>query len=374
MTARAIEAMAGLLAVLLVSSAPAAAEPPMLGLPAPPQPAALTTPEAVALGRKLFLDRRLSGNGTMSCAMCHVPEQGFAQNGLATSVGSAGRSLRRNAPTLLNVAFHAHLFHDGRETSLEAQAWSPLLAENEMANASAGDVVARVAALPDYAGRFERAFAGAPVSRATIGRALAAYQRSLVAGGSRFDRWWFGGDKSAMSDEERRGFHLFRFRAGCAQCHSVDDDHALFTDQRFHNTGTGHDRAAALERPVRVELAPGLVAEVTREALLRFGEKPADDLGRMEVTRDPADRWKYRTPSLRNVALTAPYMHDGSLATLEEVVAFYDRGGGADPDRADYLFPLGLSDADRRALVAFLKTLTGSNVGTLANEARNAPQ
>ncbi len=367
--------LAHLSAILLVVSAAAAAEPPMAGLPSVPQPVANpTSPEKIALGRKLFLDRRLSGNGTMSCAMCHVPEQGFAQNGLAMSVGSAGRSLRRNAPTLLNVAFYTHLFHDGRETSLEAQAWSPLLAENEMANGSADAVVARIAALPDYVGRFERAFAGAPASRAAIGRALAAYQRSLVAGQSRFDRWWFGGDNSAMSDEEQRGFHLFRFRAGCTQCHSVDDDHALFTDQRFHNTGTGHDRAAARERPVRVELAPGLVAEVTRDALARFGEKPADDLGRMEVTRDPADRWKYRTPSLRNVALTAPYMHDGSLATLGDVVAFYDRGGGGDPDKADYLFPLGLSDADRRALVAFLKTLTGSNVEKLVEEARNAPQ
>jgi cytochrome c peroxidase len=285
-------------------------------------------------------------------------------------LGVEGRSLRRNAPTLLNVAYYTSLFLDGRATSLEAQAWDPLLAENEMANPSVDAVATRVASLPDYAGPFAAAFPGKAPDRATIGGAFAAYERSLVAGGSRFDRWWFGGEADAVTAEEREGFALFRFRAGCAQCHTVGDRDAAFTDQRFHNIGTGRARVAAAAAPVRVELIPGLATSVTPAALATFGEAPPLDDGRMEVSKEPADRWKYRTPSLRNVALTAPYMHDGSLATLEAVVEFYDRGGGGDPDKAEWLFPLGLTAAEKAALVAFLKTLTGANAAALAAEAR----
>lgn len=334
----------------------------MLGLPPvmhpPDNP---STAGTVALGRKLFFDRRLSSNGTLSCAMCHVPEQGFAQNDLRTSVGHEGRSLRRNAPGLLNVAYYTSLFLDGREASLEAQAWAPLLAKDEMANPSREALAARLSALPDYAGA---------ITATRIGQALAAYQRSLVAADSRFDRWWFDEDPSALTDEERRGFHLFRFRAGCAQCHTVADGYALFTDQRFHNTGTGFDRVEASKRPAQVQLVPGLTTEVERAALATIGDPPAADLGRMEVTGLAEDRWKYRTPSLRNVALTAPYMHDGSLATLDAVIEFYDRGGGGDPQKADYLFPLRLGADDKRALVAFLRSLTGSNVPQLIEDAR----
>jgi cytochrome c peroxidase len=329
---------AAVAALALCCALEAVAQSPLLGLPDPPYPAGdPPTPATIALGRKLFFDPRLSADGALSCGSCHVPEQGFAAGDGPAPLGAGGRPVRRNAPTILNVAYYDRLFQDGREATLEAQAWSPLLAADEMANPSADAVVARIAALPDYAGLFEAAFAGAGPGRETIGRALAAYQRSLLSGGSRFDRWWFGGERDAVTAEERAGFVLFLFRGGCAQCHAVGERGALFTDQRFHNTGTG--------------------------------QTPAD-LGRMEVTGDAADRWKYRTPGLRNVALTAPYMHDGSLATLEDVVAFYDRGGGADPAKAEWLYPLRLSAADRRALVAFLKTLTGANADALAAEAR----
>lgn len=356
------------LALLILASTARAADPALLGLPALATPAA--APAIVELGRKLFFDRRLSVNGTMSCAMCHVPEQGFTSNELRTPLGVEGRSLRRNAPTLLNVGAYRYLFHDGRRDSLEEQAWDPLLAENEMANPSADAVATRVAALPDYTQPFATAYPGKTPDRDTIGGALAAYERSLVAGGSRFDRWWFGGEGDAVTAEERAGFALFRFRAGCAQCHAVGERDAAFTDQRFHNIGTGRARVAAAAAPVRVELAPGLATSVTPAALATFGEAPAADGGRMEVSKDPADQWKYRTPSLRNVALTAPYMHDGSLATLEDVVAFYDGGAGTDPAKAEWLFPLGLTATEKAALVAFLKTLTGANVEALARAAR----
>jgi len=350
--------------VFLVAATAAEATDPTLGLPA--HTASATAPAVVELGRKLFFDRRLSANGTMSCGMCHVPEQGFTSNELRTPLGVEGKSLRRNAPTLLNVATYTSLFLDGRATSLEEQAWEPMLAGNEMANPSAETVIGRVAALPDYAQPFAAAFPGRTPDRASIGGALAAYERSLVAGGSRFDRWWFGGEADAVTADEREGFALFRFRAGCAQCHSVGERDAAFTDQRFHNIGSTQPVVAA----VRVELIPGLTTTVTRATLLTIGDPPMPDDGRMEVTKDPADRGKYRTPSLRNVALTAPYMHDGSLATLEAVVELYDRGGGDDPGKAEWLFPLGLTAAEKAALVAFLKTLTGASAAALATDAR----
>jgi cytochrome c peroxidase len=345
-----------------------------LGLPPlASAPGEAASAEKAALGRRLFFDRRLSPGNTMSCAMCHVPEQGFTSHELATPVGREGRSVRRNAPTVLNVAYLQRLFHDGREASLEEQVWGPLLARNEMGNASREAVVARVAALQDYRGAFERAFGGEPVSAARIGEALAAYQRTLSAGNSRFDRWRYGGDAGALTAAERRGFELFTGRAGCGVCHTVGDRDALFTDQRFHNTGVGWRRSHAAPATIRVELVPGVFAELDRRTLESFSEPPAVDLGRYEVTGDPADRWAYRTPGLRNVALTAPYMHDGSLATLEAVVEFYDRGGIEHPGRSPLLAPLGLDAGERAALVAFLRSLTSDAVPGLVAEARRTP-
>jgi len=317
------------LAVVLLGSAVEAADPAALGLPAVPWPAD-NPPDAakVELGRKLFSDKRLSAHGAMACATCHDPAQAFTTADRPTHPGNDGLPLRRNAPTVLNAAFAPALLWNGAMPSLEALAWGPLLNPEEMANASVADVVGRVAALPDYGGLFERAFAGQGPSEEAIAQAIAAFERTLVSGNSRFDRWWFGGDRTALNDEERRGALLFLFRAGCAQCHTVDEGHALFSDGKFHGLGAG---------------AGGGLA----------------DPGRFEVSRDEQDRGKFRTPGLRNVALTAPYMHDGSLATLAEVVEFYDRGGGDAPNKAEWIFPLRLSPEDKRALVAFLKTLTG---------------
>jgi len=345
--------------------------PAALGLPSMEVPIEnAVTPAKVALGRKLFLDRRLSPNGTMSCAMCHVPEQGFTAHELATSVGIEGRSVRRNAPTVLNVAWQRRLFHDGREVSLEDQVWGPLLAANEMGNPSIGYVIERIAALEDYRGLFEAAFDGRGPSAARVGAALASYERTLVAGDSRFDRWRFGGDASALSEVERAGFELFAGKGRCTTCHRVGEREALFTDHGFHNTGIGWRRAFATPAHTRVELAPGVYAELDRRTIESFSEPPAKDVGRSEITLDPKDRWAYKTPSLRNVALTAPYMHDGSLSSLEAVVEFYDRGGVDNPEKSVRIAPLGLSADERAALVAFLRTLTGSGVAALVADAR----
>ncbi len=349
-------------------------EPAALGLPRLDVPADNPLTQAkIALGRKLFFDRRLSPNGTMSCAMCHVPEQGFTAHELATPVGIEGRSVRRNAPTLLNVGWQKPLFHDGRESSLENQIWAPLLAANEMGNASIGAVVERIRGLHDYDALFAAAFDGASASAQRIGAAIASYERMLVAGDSRFDRWRYAGESSALDALEQRGFELFTGKARCDVCHRIGSRDALFTDHEFHNTGIGWRRAFAAPERTRVELVPGVFAELGRRAVESFSEPPPMDAGRFEITLDPKDRWAYRTPSLRNVALTAPYMHDGSLATLEAVIEFYDSGGIDNPGKSAFLYALGLSAAERAALVAFLKTLTGRGVEALVAEARRTP-
>jgi len=362
--------------LLLLPGCTQAPAPPAapLGLPALEVPADNpVTPQKAALGRKLFFDRRLSPNGTMSCAMCHVPEQGFTAHELATSVGIEGRSVRRNAPTVLNVAWQKRLFHDGREFSLENQVWGPLLAPNEMGNPSLGFVIERVRGLEDYRGLFEAAFDGRGASAERIGQALASYERTLAAAGSRFDRWRYGGEAAALSETEQLGFRIFTGKARCAACHIVGERDALFTDHGFHNTGIGWQRAFDSPERIRVELAPGVHAELERKTLESFSEPPPKDTGRYEITRDPRDRWAYKTPGLRNVALTSPYMHDGSLPTLEAVIGFYDRGGIDNPEKSPLLAPLGLSAQERDALLAFLRSLTGSGVEALIAEARAAP-
>jgi len=344
---------------------------PPLGLPAM---TSQLDPAEIDLGRQLFFDRRLSKNETLSCAMCHIPEQGFTQNELATPVGHLGKGVRRNVPSLYNVAFAEALFLDGREQSLEAQIWSPLLANNEMANDSREAVLAKLASNDFYTKRFAEIFEEG-LTQSTLGRVLAAYQRALLSGDSPFDRWYFGGEelpiKKGSGAESypalaARGFAVFQDK-GCAACHRIDDSSALFTDGQFHNTGTGYLRAGRALRPLSVQLAPGIFVVPTVDAET---ETFTDD-GRYEVTGREADKWRYRTPSLRNVALTGPYMHDGSVATLEAVVAFYAEGGGGDPAQDPRTQSVQLTQSDQDALVAFLKTLTSSHVDALVSDARS---
>lgn len=342
---------------------------PPLGLPAVPVPADNPlTADKIALGRKLFFDRRLSANGTISCAMCHVPEQGYTVNELATPVGIEGRTVRRNAPTVVNAAYQRTLFHDGRAGSLEEQALLPLVDRDEMGNPSLDAVIGRLRGLPDYAGLFERAF-GRPADAPALAQAVAAWQRTLVSGDAPFDRWYFGKHEDALPAAAKRGFRLFAGRAGCAGCHAIAGDHALFTDHGFHNTGVG--AAPPTAGDLRVEIAPGVFGTVTREALEAISEPQKPDFGRFEVTKNPADRWAYKTPSLRNVALTAPYMHDGSLATLVDVIRFYNDGGRANDGLDPRIRSLGLSEAEVADLVAFLESLTGANIADLIRDGRS---
>jgi len=342
------------------------------GLGLPRATTAVENEAAVRLGERLFFDRRLSLNKTISCAMCHVPAQGFTSNEVATAVGIEGRTVRRNAPTLLNVGVLGTLFHDGRERRLEHQVWQPLLADNEMGNPSIGYVLGTLEGIDGYPQAFEAAF-GEPVTMAGVGRALAAFERSLVAGGSAFDRYRYGGDATALTAAERRGLSLFLGKGDCASCHLVGPDHATFTDQHMHNTGVGYLGSMYGRRGRReVAVAPGVSVTYDLAAVAAASAPLPNDLGRYEVTQDPADRWKYRTPSLRNVAVTAPYMHDGSLATLADVVEFYDRGGVPNDGLDPRIRPLGLTGRERADLVAFLESLTSPRAETLARRFEDA--
>jgi len=345
-----------------------------LGLPALPVPSDnRLTAAKISLGRKLFYDRRLSLNNTVSCAMCHIPEQGFTSNEMATAVGIEGRTVKRNSPTLYNVGYAQLLFHDGRENSLEQQVWGPLLAHNEMANPSIGYVIAKIKRYADYRGLFEKAFRK-PAGMETIGMALASYQRTLNSANSPFDRWYFKRDKKALDSQAQQGFQLFTGKAGCVACHSIDAKHALFTDQKLHNTGIGYAQAMQTDSDSqKVQLAPNVFAEVSKQLVKSVSETKANDLGRYEVSQDPADRWHYKTPSLRNIALTAPYMHNGSLSSLREVVEFYNRGGIANENLDPLIKPLNFSEREIDELVAFLSALTGDNVDELVGDAIAAP-
>ena len=279
------------------------------------------TPEKVELGRRLFFDPGLSRDGTISCASCHQPEKAFT-DGRALAVGIEQRVGRRNVPTLLNGAYGKTMFWDGRAASLEEQALVPLTHPNEMDNSLEG-IVERLREDGVYPGLFEPAFGSAEVTPRRIAQALASYQRALVAGDSPFDRYLILNDESALSDAARRGLALFRGKARCSHCH----DGPLFTDQKFHNTGVG------------------------------WGNEPPD-LGRFEFTGIEEDKGRFKTPTLRNVTLTAPYMHDGSIASLEEVIEFYNRGGQPNPSLDPTIRPLNLSAQEKSDLIAFLRSLS----------------
>ena len=341
---------------------PAAADPAHFGMQATSNPSA----QQADLGKRLFFDRRLSVNGTLSCAMCHIPEQGFTQNQLSTPVGLKGRSVKRNSPTLINVAYRKILFFDGREFTLENQVWSPLLNAREMGNVSIGSVIRRLQDLDDYNAGFNKIYADG-ITATTIGRALAAYERTLIAAGSPFDQWYFGKQVSAVSKAVKDGFALF-IRHGCGNCHTVEDKHAQFTDDDFHNTGIGYARSMLGQ--VRETKIIQLAETISIQTSGLFKGDSLNDLGRYEMTGLATDRWKYRTPTLRNITLTPPYMHDGSLSTLDEVIAFYVNGGIVNDGLDEKIKPLKLNSSEIRQLILFLHSLTSPHVQELIKDAR----
>jgi cytochrome c peroxidase len=281
------------------------------------------TDQRIALGHKLYYDMRLSRDKSMSCASCHDPAKGWA-DGKKRAIGFGRKELGRHSPTVINTAYNTAQFWDGRADTLEQQAVGPIMAAGEMAMKSPKDVIEVLKSAPEYKGLFEAAYGSGP-SMDNIGRAIAAFERTVITGPSRFDKY-LDGDKTALTDSEKRGLILFITTASCTACHSGPN----FTDNKFHSLG------------------------VRQEGPL------SNDLGRFEVTKDIKDKHAFKTPGLRNVEQSAPYMHDGSLATLEEVVEFYNKGGERTDVRSDLIKPLNMTASQKDDLVAFLRSLTGS--------------
>jgi cytochrome c peroxidase len=309
----------------------------------------------------LFFDTALSANGQISCASCHRPEQVFS-DGRPVGVGIDGRAGTRNTPTLINAALHEAQFWDGRRLSLEEQTLDPFVNPAEHGLASHDSLLAILRKDASYRRDFLCASPAAadPVALDNVARALAAFVRSLAAGDSQFDRYFYGGERSALGESAARGVELFRGRAQCTACHIIGEREASFTDGRFHALGIGLERIAPK--------LGALAARVVRMPQAQVDALIAQDadvaaLGRFLVSRDPADIGKFRTPSLRNVARTAPYMHDGSVATLEEAVdhELYYRGRLQGR-------PLVLTPGERADLVAFLRSLNSLAPGQSADD------
>lgn len=315
-------------------------------LPLPQPLPTLQAPDGakVELGRMLFFDRRLSGDGTMSCAVCHHPEQAYG-DGRALSGAYPTNKHWRNSQSLLNLAYLQSFFWDGRSESLESQAKEPIHSSFEM-NLNLDFLVEKLREIPEYRDRFRSAF-GRDVDRAAITAALAEFQRTLVVRDTPFDRF-LDGDKQALDPAAQRGLALFLGKAGCARCHAG----ALLSDQQFHNLGV-EETAELLQDPQR---------RATRHFFQRqMGLERMDrDPGRFAISRKPADLGAFRTPPLRQVAQTGPYLHNGSLATLAEVIAFYNRGGGPQSGKSPLLTPLNLTAQESSDLLAFLHSLSGT--------------
>ena len=278
------------------------------------------TPEKVALGRQLFFDKRLSGDESRSCYSCHVCEKGLT-DGLPKAVGAFNKQLPRSSPTLWNIGYHEAFYWDGRSPSLEKQAMAAWKGGNMGAEGKEQEIAARVNALKGYKDQFQKVFGG-DATPENMMQAICAYERTIITGDTPWDKWK-AGDQSAMQGAVARGWQVFQ-DAKCTNCH----DGALFTDQQYHNVGVGMD-------------------------------KPEPDLGRGKITNKPEEAGAFKTPTLRDVAKSAPYFHDGSIATLEEAVDFMLGGGRPNPHLdTKNLQKRTLTKEQRDDLLAFLRSLS----------------
>ena len=280
------------------------------------------TSEKVELGRKLFSDPILSRDKSLTCAGCHDPERAFT-DGRAISVGVFGRVGTRSVPTLVNRAYGSSFFWDGRTSSLEEQVLQPIQDPKEL-DMTLKDVVEELRRDRQYSELFQAVFGRIP-THVDLAKALASYVRTILSGDSSFDRY-LNGERDVLSDREREGLRIFRGKGNCTACHLGPN----FTDERFHNTG------------------------------IAWRNGDLFDPGRFKVTSKKEDQGAFKTPTLREIARTAPYMHDGSLATLEEVIEFYNRGGNPNPYLDPELRPLQLTAEERKSLLAFLRSLSGT--------------
>ncbi len=349
-----------------------------LGLPPVPIPADNPqSPEKIKLGDKLFHDKRLSSTGQVNCATCHDAKKAFTDSPLRVSEGINKLKGTRNAPTVINAAYFHKLFWDGREPSLEEQSKDPMVNPVEMGLPNHQPVLKLVRTDPEYAKAFKAVFgkSGEQLTMEEVKKAIASFERTIVAGDSPFDHYYFGGDKKAMTPAQIRGFQVFMGQGRCVSCHTVEQDQALFTDNRFHNIGIGINQ---MQKDV-----PRLAGEFLKaktqggdvdKAVL--SDPKTSNLGRFAVTDAVDDMGSFKTSTLRNIAMTAPYMHDGSLKTLKEVVVHYNNGGVTKKGERvnDFLSggirPLNLSERQISDLVAFLGALTSPEFAKSAKTAK----
>ena len=314
----------------------------------------------IPLGKRVFFDTRFSADGKISCGKCHLPDSAFS-DGRTHSIGHNGAVGTRNTPSLLNVVYSDTLFWDGRATNLETQALAPLTNPLEHAPTS-NAAIAEIARGDDtYSRDFATAFNIQPnqITGEMVGQALAAYERTLIAGGSPFDRSEYGHEAHALNAAAARGLELFRGRAKCVSCHTIGSNSALFTDGQFHLSPGGLPSSVTTHLASLARKVMDVANDRSRLEQLVTTDAEIAGLGRFIVTRAPPDIGKFRTPSLRNVALTAPYMHDGSIKTLEEAVdaELYSRTTAMN-------YPIALTVSERQDLVEFLKSLTSPYAAT----------
>lgn len=314
-----------------------------IGLPSVPVPSTeRTSYELAELGRLLFVDPNLSSTGKISCASCHEPARAFT-NGEATGVGVYGRKTRRNVPSLLNIAYRPLLRWDGYASSIENFMKYPINGFTEMDFHYLDKVPQYLRAQPHYANAFRSTLGVEKIEFEHVALALAAYQRTLISGNSAFDRYYYGKDKSALSKEAQRGMKVFTGKGKCAECHTIGNDYSLLMDHKYHNLGVGYDLVK---------------------------KEYSGDKGLAEISTNDRSGY-FLTPSLRNVADTAPYMHNGSLKTLDEVIDFFNRGGIRSPRRDPLMKPLRLTVGEKRALIAFLESFTGDQKYSAAGQRLN---
>ena len=339
------------------------------------------TPEKIALGKKLFEDKRFSSTGQVSCASCHDAKKAFTDSPLATSEGIVvkGKPLTgtRNAPTVVNAAYFTSMFWDGRSADLEDQAQHPFLNPVEM-NLKSHEPILKIARTdPEYQKAFQQVFgkSGKAITMKEVTQAIAAFERTQLSGNSPFDRYYFGGEKDALTEQQKRGFDLFVNKGRCVSCHVIEQTTALFTDNRFHNIGVGVN---AIQNEVPALAGEFLKARATLSEVDQkvLADKRTSELGRFAISRAFEGLGAFKTSTLRNVAVTPPYMHDGSLKTLRDVVVHYNNGGvtkEGDPVN-DFLSsgirPLQLTEPEIDDLVAFLEALTSPEYASLPSAAR----
>jgi cytochrome c peroxidase len=317
------------------------------------------TPEKISLGQRLFFDRRLSVDGTVSCSTCHDPARAFTDRKPA-SVGIQDRVGQRNAPTILNALYNKTQFWDGRVNTLEEQAALPIVNSVEMGHPSLDAAVAQIATVEEYQQAFQRVF-GRPPNGPDLLRAIASYERTQLSFDSPFDHF-IAGDKNAIDDSAKRGWELFNIQARCNKCHALTDtqrDVTVFTDNDFHNIGIGIIRhnVVALARQAEQLINSGDKAAVDRAAI----QTDMSALGRFLITKQEKDIASFKTPDIRNVLVTGPYFHDGSQETLWDVIDHYNKGDGLqNPYLDEDIQPLALTETDIDDLVAFLASLTSA--------------